>query len=106
MKPVDVKSNTYIDSSKEINDKDPKFKVGHIVRISKYKSIFAKGQVQIWCEEVFLLNKGKNTVLQTALSVILKAITKSKSKRVSSWKSNKKAINYMFNGKVILGQFI
>ena len=43
MKPVDVKSNTYVDSSKEINDKDPKFKVGHIVRISKYKSIFAKG---------------------------------------------------------------
>ena len=25
MKPVDVKSNTYIDSSKEINNKDPKF---------------------------------------------------------------------------------
>ena len=42
MKPVDVKSNTYIDSSKEINDKDPKFKIGDIVRISKYKNIFAK----------------------------------------------------------------
>ena len=28
MKPVDVKSNTYIDSSKEINEKDPKFKIG------------------------------------------------------------------------------
>ena len=27
MKPVDVKSNTYIDSSKEINDKNPKFKI-------------------------------------------------------------------------------
>ena len=27
MKPVDVKSNAYIDSSKEINDKDPKFKM-------------------------------------------------------------------------------
>ena len=27
MKPVDVKSSTYIDSSKEINDKDPKFKI-------------------------------------------------------------------------------
>ena len=25
MQPVDVKSSTYIDSSKEINDKDPKF---------------------------------------------------------------------------------
>ena len=48
MKPVDVKDNTYIDSmelhsSKEVNDKDPKFKVGDHVRISKYKNIFAKG---------------------------------------------------------------
>ena len=36
MKPVDVKSNTYIDSNKEINDKDLKFKIGDIARISKY----------------------------------------------------------------------
>ena len=43
MKPVDVKDNAYIDSSKEVNDKDPKFQVGDHVRISKYKSIFAKG---------------------------------------------------------------
>ena len=45
MKPVDVKSSTYLDSSKEINDEDPKFKNGDIVRISKYKNIFAKGYV-------------------------------------------------------------
>ena len=37
MKPVDVKSNKYINSSKEINDEDPKFKIGDIIRISKYK---------------------------------------------------------------------
>ena len=43
MKPVDIKSNTYIDSIKEINDKNPKFKVGDNVRISKYKNAFAKG---------------------------------------------------------------
>ena len=48
MEPVDVKDNTYIDSmelgsSKEVNDKDPKCKVGDYVRISKYKNIFAKG---------------------------------------------------------------
>ena len=43
MKPVDVKDNTYIDSIKEVNDKDPKFKVGDPIRISKYKNIFAKG---------------------------------------------------------------
>ena len=40
IKPVDVKSSTYIDSSKEMNDKYPKFKIGDIVRISKYKKEF------------------------------------------------------------------
>ena len=40
MRPVDVKDNTYIDFEKEVNDKDPKFKVGDHVRISKYKNIF------------------------------------------------------------------
>ena len=45
MKPVDVKDNAYIDFKKEINDKDPKFKVGDHVRISKYKNIFAKGYI-------------------------------------------------------------
>ena len=30
MKPVDVKSNTCIDSSKEINNKVPKFKIGDV----------------------------------------------------------------------------
>ena len=33
MKPADVKDNAYIDSSKNINNKDPKFKVGDNVRI-------------------------------------------------------------------------
>ena len=42
MKPVDVKDNTYIDFNKEVNDRDPKFKVGDHVRISKCKNIFAK----------------------------------------------------------------
>ena len=43
MKPIDVKDNTYINVDKEINNKDPRFKVGDHVRISKYKNIFAKG---------------------------------------------------------------
>ena len=42
MKPVDVKSNTYINSRKEINDKDHKFKIADHVRISRYKNIFKK----------------------------------------------------------------
>ena len=62
MKPVDVKSSPYIDSSKEINDKDPKFKTVDIVEISKYKNIFAKGFAPNWSEEVFVIKKVKNTV--------------------------------------------
>ena len=42
MKPADLKDNTYIDFEKEVNDKDPKFKIGDHVRISKYKNIFTK----------------------------------------------------------------
>ena len=30
MKPVDVKGNTYIDFEKEVNDEDPKFKIGDL----------------------------------------------------------------------------
>ena len=37
MKPIDVKTTTYIDFDIEDNDKDPKFKVGDHVRISKLK---------------------------------------------------------------------
>ena len=65
MKPVDVKPSTFIDSSKEINYEDPNIKIGDIVRISKYKNIFAKSYVPNWSEEVFLIKKVKNTVLWT-----------------------------------------
>ena len=62
MKPVDVKDNTYINFKKEVNDKNPKFKVGDHVRISKYKNIFAKGCMPNWSEEIFIIEKIKNTV--------------------------------------------
>ena len=52
MKPDDVKDNTYVNADKEINNKDPKFKVGDHVRISKYKNIFAKGYMSNWSEEL------------------------------------------------------
>ena len=65
MKPIDVKDNTYINTNKETNDKDPKFKVGDRVGISKYKNIFAKGYTLNWSEEVFVIKKVKNTVPRT-----------------------------------------
>ena len=61
----DFKDNTYVDSKKEVNHKYPKFKVGDHVRISKYKSIFAKGYTPNWSEEVFVINKIKNAVSRT-----------------------------------------
>ena len=67
MKPVDVKDNTCIDSTelhskKNVNDKNPKFRVGDHVRISKHKNIFAKGYTPNQSEEVFVIKKVKNTV--------------------------------------------
>ena len=62
MKPIDVKDNTYINDDTEINNKDPKFKVGDDVRISKYKNILSKGYTPNWSEEVFVIKKVKHTV--------------------------------------------
>ena len=62
MKPVDVKDDTYIDIEKEVNDRDPKFKVGDHIRISKYKNVFAKGYTPNRSEEVSVISKIKNTV--------------------------------------------
>ena len=57
-----VKSNAYIDSSKDIDYEDPKFKIGDIVRNLKYKNILAKGYTPKWSEEVFVIKNLKNTV--------------------------------------------
>ena len=65
MKPVDVKNNTYIDLKNDVNVKGPKFKIGDHVRTSKYKNIFAKGYIPNWSEEIFVINKIKNTVSWT-----------------------------------------
>ena len=36
MKPIDVKNDSFIEYNEESNKKDPKFKFGDHVRISKY----------------------------------------------------------------------
>ena len=65
MQSIKVKDNTYIDSIKEVNDKDPKFKVGDHVKISKYENIFAKGYTPNWPEKDFVIKEVKNTFLWT-----------------------------------------
>ena len=68
MKLINVKDNTYINTGKEVNDKDPKFKVGDYVRISKYKNNFAKGYTPNWSEEIFVIKEIKNTAPWTYIT--------------------------------------
>ena len=65
MKPRDVKSDSFAEYNEESNEKDPKFKVGDHVRISKYKKIFTTGYAPNWSEEIFVIKKIKNTVPRT-----------------------------------------
>ena len=55
MKPIDVTSDSYAEYNEDSNKKDPKFKVGDHVRVSKYKNIFAKGYAPNCSEELLLL---------------------------------------------------
>ena len=52
VKPVDVKTSTYIDFHKENNKEDSKFEVADHVRILKWKNNFVKGYIPNWSEEV------------------------------------------------------
>ena len=65
MKPIDVTNDSFAEYNVESNKKDPKFKVGDHVGISKYKNLFAKGYAPNLSEEVFIINKMKNTVPRT-----------------------------------------
>ena len=66
MKHDDVKSNTYIDSSKEINNKDPKFqKLVILLEYQNIKIFLPKVTVQISLKKFLWLRKVKNTVLWT-----------------------------------------
>ena len=62
MKPIEVTNDSYAEYNEDPNNKNPKFKFGDRVRISKYKNIFSKGYAPNWPEEVFITNKIKNTV--------------------------------------------
>ena len=65
MKPIDVGDDSFAKYNEESNEKDPNFKVGNHVRISKYKNIFSKGYAPNWSEEIFVVEKIKNTIPST-----------------------------------------
>ena len=55
IKNVDVKDNTYIYFKKEVNDKNPKIKVGDHGRVLKWYT-------PNWSSEVFVIKKVENTI--------------------------------------------
>ena len=57
MKPIDVENDSFAKYNEESNEKDPKFKIGDHLRISKYNNIFAKGYKPNWSEEIFVIKK-------------------------------------------------
>ena len=71
MKPIDVTGDSYVEYNEDFNKKDPKFKAGDHVTISKYKNTFAKGYGPNWPEEVFVVSKIKNIVPWTYVIIDL-----------------------------------
>ena len=70
MKPIDVTVDSYAKYNEDFNEKDPKFKVGDHVRISKYKNILLKDALQIGQKKFLLLVKLKIQFLGLMLLVI------------------------------------
>ena len=62
IKPMDVTFDSYAEDNEDSNEKDPKFKAGDHVRISKYTNAFAKVYIQNFSKEVLIIRKIKNTV--------------------------------------------
>ena len=93
-------------------------KIGDIVRISKYKNVFAKGYTPNWSEEVFLIKNVKNTVPWTYVVNDVKGeeivgtfyeneLQKRIKKEFRIEKTIKKrVINYMLNGKFMIIRLI
>ena len=114
MKPKDVKDDSFVEYIEESNKKDPKFKIGDNVRISKYKNIFAKSYTLNWSEEVFVVNKIQNTVPWTYSindlngekikgSFYEKELQKTDQKEFKIEKViKKKEMNNLLNGKVMI----
>ena len=91
MKSVGVKSNAYIDSSEEINNKDPKFKISDIVRIYQHIKIFLQKVTLQVVQKRFLWFK-KLKILCSGLMLLTILIEKKLLKHFmkKNWKSRSK----------------
>ena len=118
MKPINLKDNTYINIDKKVNDKDTKFNVGDHVRISKNKNIFAKVYTPNYSEEIFVIQRIKNSVPWTYVinnlnGEIINGIFYEKELQKTNQEEfkiekviGKKETSYMSNGKNMINDLI
>ena len=71
MKPTDVTDDSCVDYNEDFNKKDPKFKVGNLIRNSKYKKNLLKDTHEIGLKKFLLLIKLKIQFLGLMLLMIL-----------------------------------
>ena len=69
VKSIDVTPDSYAEYNEDSNEKDPKFKVGDLVRISKYKNILLKDTLKIGQKKILLLGKLRIQFLRLRLIV-------------------------------------
>ena len=96
MLAVDVKSSIYIAFVIENNDKNPKFKVDHHGRTSKYKTIIAKDYVsnysgKVWWKKLKILCRGH---------MLLVILTVKKKTRIAKNKLNRCRVEKIIKAKV------
>ena len=110
MKPADVKSNAYIDSSEEINDKNPKFKMVIMWEYQNIRMFLQNVTLKIGLKVFVIKKKLKILCLGHMLLIILmkkkllEHLTKMNGKKqikVLELKKEprEKVINYMLNRK-------
>ena len=91
IKPADVKSNTYINSGKEVKIKVLNLQLVILLEYQNIK-IFAKGYVPKWSEEAFVIKKVKNIVLWTRKGNKLYVRWKGYSSSFNNWIDQKDII--------------
>ena len=109
MKPIDVKDNTYVDSKKEVNDKDPNLKLEIMSEFLSTKIFLQKNTHQTGLKK-FLVKLKMQFHRQMLLRILMmkklqEHFMKKNCKRLIK-KNYEKVINYMSNGKAIINHLI
>ena len=87
MKPVDVKSSTYIDFNKGNNEEDPKFEVENHLKYQNTKAFLQKVTLEIglnkflWLKKLKILCHGHMLLVILMVKILLESFTQKNCKK-------------------------